>query len=381
MSRDEIQFMEIVSQSANLGYAVEIPSGELSRDDGKIWYLPHHGVYHPKKLKIRVIFDCGASYQGTTLNGQLLRGPDITSTLHGVIIRFRQEDVAVMADVEAMFHQVKVADEDAGLLRFLWWPAGDISQDLKEYRMTVHLFGATSSPSCANFALQKCAEDNRDHFGALGINTVLRNSYVDDCLKSVSSEDEAVCLYHDLKGILGTGGFQLKKWVSSSRAVLSAIPAEERATEFKDLDLDLDTLPAERALGVHWCIQSDNFKFKLCLKDKPPTRRNILSVVSSLYDPLGILAPVVLPAKTILQELCRLKIGWDELIPEHLVQQWYNWMKDLHLLEDFEVAWCFKPIGFGEATFSQLHHFADASETGYGTVSYLLQNNKNNRVH
>ncbi|KAL7882927.1 hypothetical protein SRHO_G00005850 [Serrasalmus rhombeus] len=175
------------------GYAVEIPSGELSRDDGKIWYLPHHGVYHPKKLKIRVVFDCGASYQGTTLNGQLLRGPDITSTLLGVIIRFRQEEVAVMADVEAMFHQVKVADEDADLLRFLWWPAGDISQDLKEYRMTVHLFGATSSPSCANFALRKCAEDNRDRFGALGINTVLHNFYVDDCLKS--AQKTKLCVY------------------------------------------------------------------------------------------------------------------------------------------------------------------------------------------
>ncbi|KAI4882679.1 hypothetical protein NFI96_029603, partial [Prochilodus magdalenae] len=438
MSRDEIQFMEIVSQSASLvkghycislplrnkdikmpnnrrvaeqralnikrqfmknahfktdytaflndviakGYAVEIPSEELNRSDGKVWYLPHHGVYHPKKLKIRVVFDCGASYQGTSLNGQLLHGPDLTSTLLGVILRFRQEEVAVMADVEAMFHQVKVPDEDADLLRFLWWPSGDISQDLKEYRMAVHLFGATSSPSCANFALRRCAEDNRDRFGALGIDTVLHNCYVDDCLKSVSTEDEALQLYHDLKGILETGGFHLAKWVSNRRAVLSAIPAaEERATELKDLDLDLDALPAERALGVHWCIQSDTFKFKLCLKDKPPTRRNILSIVGSLYDPLGILAPVILPAKMILQELCRLKIGWDELIPEHVMRQWYNWMKDLHLLEDLEVARCFKPIGFGETTFSQLHHFADASETGYGTVSYLLQKNKDNRIH
>ncbi|KAL6471847.1 hypothetical protein MHYP_G00204970 [Metynnis hypsauchen] len=71
-------------------------------------------------------------------------------------------------------------------------------------------------------------------------------------------------------------------------------------------------------------------------------------------------------------------LGPTQAITEFL---WYNWMKDLHLLEDFEVARCFKPTGFGEATFSQLHHFADASETGYGTVSYLLQNNKSNRVH
>ncbi|KAJ8408788.1 hypothetical protein AAFF_G00246060 [Aldrovandia affinis] len=123
------------------GYAVKVPNEELSCSDGKVWYLPHHGVYHPKKLKIRLVFDCGASYQGTTLNVQLLQGPDLTSTLLGVITRFRQEEVAIIANMEAMFHQVKVPDEDADLLRFLWWPSSDISQDLVEYRMTMHLFG------------------------------------------------------------------------------------------------------------------------------------------------------------------------------------------------------------------------------------------------
>ncbi len=74
----------------------------------------------------------------------------MTSSLIGVLTRFRQEQVAVMADVESMFHQVKVPPEDADLLRFLWWPDSDLSQELQEYRMEVHLFGATSSPSCAS---------------------------------------------------------------------------------------------------------------------------------------------------------------------------------------------------------------------------------------
>ena len=147
-----------------------------------------------------------------------------------------------MADVEAMFHQVGVPVEDADLLRFLWWPSGDTSQDLVEHRMMVHIFGATSSPSCASFALQKCAEDNRDQCGVKEVETVLHNFYVDDCLKSVSTEEEAVSLYHDLTAILGSGGFRLTKWVSNSRAVLSSIPAAERAEEVRDLDLDLDRL-------------------------------------------------------------------------------------------------------------------------------------------
>lgn len=139
------------------GYAERVPEEELERCDGQIWYIPHHGVYHPTKGKIRVVFDCGASFKGTSLNAQLLQGPDLTSLLIGVVTRFRKESVVIMADVESMFHQVRVPAEDADLLRFLWWPDGDLNQDLTDCRMLVHLFGATSSPSCANFALRKCA--------------------------------------------------------------------------------------------------------------------------------------------------------------------------------------------------------------------------------
>lgn len=363
------------------GYAVKVSTKDLNRDDGKVWYLPHHGVYHPKKHKLRVVFDCGASYQGITLNDQLLQGPNLTSTLLGVITRFRQEEVAVMADVEAMFHQVKVPDEDSDLLRFLWWTSGDISQELVEYKMVVHLFGATSSPSCASFALRKCAEDNRDQCNNQAVDTVLHNFYVDDCLKSVHTEEEAVQLYHTLRAVCDKGGFRLTKWISNSRAVLSAIPEEERATEVKDLDLDRDVLPTERALGVCWCIQSDSFRFKIIMSDKPPTRRNILSIVSSVYDPLGILAPVTLTAKKILQELCRMKLGWDILIPDGLAREWSMWKTQLYQLENISVPRCFKPTGFGESVLNQLHHFADASEEGYGTVSYLLQKNSSSDVH
>ena len=84
--------------------------------------MPHHGGYHPKKLKLRVVFDCGATYGGASLNAELLQGPDLTSSLIGVLTRFRQKPVAFMADIEAMFHQIKVSLEDADLLRFLWWP-------------------------------------------------------------------------------------------------------------------------------------------------------------------------------------------------------------------------------------------------------------------
>ncbi|KAL4005475.1 hypothetical protein ACER0C_005188 [Sarotherodon galilaeus] len=363
------------------GYAAKVPDKDFERSDGKVWYIPHHGVYHPKKHKMRVVFDCGAAYQGFTLNGQLLQGPNLTSTLIGVLTRFRQEPVAVMADVEAMFHQVKVPPEDTDLLRFLWWPNEDLNQALVAYKMVVHLFGATSSPSCASYALRRCAEDNRDQFDSTAIETILQKFTVDDCLKSVGSEDEAVLLFHNLKAACQMGGFRLTKWISNSRVVLASIPDTEKAKEVKDLDLDQDVLPIERALGVQWCVQSDSFKFRIAIQEKQPTRRNILSTASSIYDPLGILAPVVLPAKRILQECCRLKIGWDSVIPQHLAQQWNEWLNDLELLQGFEVTRSFKPAHFGGTSFAQLHHFCDASEEAYGTVTYLVQKSWNGQVH
>lgn len=109
------------------GYAERVPAEDLGRNDGKVWYIPHHGVYHPRKGKLCVVFDCGATFQGTSLNTQLLKGPELTSTLIGVITRFRKERVVIMADIEAMFHQVQVPKDDADLLRFLWWHDGDLT--------------------------------------------------------------------------------------------------------------------------------------------------------------------------------------------------------------------------------------------------------------
>ena len=162
------------------GHAQLLPQEQLKPESGKVWYIPHHGVHHPKKGKIRVVFDCSASYQGYSLNDKLIQGPNLTNTLLGVLIRFRQEQIAFMADVEGMYHQVKVAPADQDYLRFLWWPGGDVSLPLAEYRTTVHLFGATSSASCATYALTKTPEDNKDDFSAEAVDTVGRNVYVDD---------------------------------------------------------------------------------------------------------------------------------------------------------------------------------------------------------
>lgn len=89
-----------------------IEQEQLKGANGKLWYIPHHSVYHPQKHTVRVVFDCGAVFQGKSLNSELLQGPDLTSTLFNVLTRFRQEPVAVMTDIKAMFHQVRVSASD-----------------------------------------------------------------------------------------------------------------------------------------------------------------------------------------------------------------------------------------------------------------------------
>ena len=337
---------------------------------GTHWYLPHHPVFHPKKPdKVRVVFDCSAKHLGTSLNDQLLQGPDLTNSLVGVLSRFREEQIALMADVEAMFHQVRVRPSDCDALRFLWWPDGNLDNEPQEYQMRVHLFGGASSPSCANFALKKTAQDNKTEFDLETIKTVECNFYVDDRLKSVSSKELAVNLSSQLCELLARGGFKLTKWLSNSRKFIESLPASERAAQVRDLDFE--KLPVERALGVQCNISSDQFGFRIVIKDRAVTRRGILSIVSSVYDPLGFVAPFILNAKLILQDLCRKKLDWDDVIPEDIMRHWQAWLQELTKLEQVAIDRCFKPPNFGEVSSTQLHHFSDASQQGYGAVTYL----------
>jgi len=157
-------YCSFMSDIISKGYARKVDN-EFKDEIGRTWYLPHHGIYHPQKSKVRVVFDCSATFEGHSLNDKLLQGPDLTSNLLGVLTRFRQEKYAFMADIEKMFFQVRVRKEDQSFLRFLWWPNGDLEQKAEEYCMTVHLFGAVSSPACANYALQSTADDNEDNYG------------------------------------------------------------------------------------------------------------------------------------------------------------------------------------------------------------------------
>ena len=206
--------------------------------------------------------------------------------------------------------------------------------------MLVHIFGAKSSPCCAVMALNKTAQDNEDNYPQEVVQTVRRNFYVDDVLKSVPRTQQAARLTSDLTKLLKEGGFRLTKFASNSREVLQSITPDLRANPL--LDLDLDQLPLERALGVYWDAQSDTLKFQALQAGKPSTKRGVLSVVSSLFDPLGFLSPFVFSAKILLQDLWRDKIPWDQEIPEPYLSQWQRWLEELPHVVTINIPRCYK---------------------------------------
>ena len=374
------KYSNVVEKYQTEGSSRQVHDDELVKLK-PIWYLPHHAVWHPRKPEEpRVVFDCPCKSGGTSLNEELLRGPENTSSLIGVILRFRVNEVAVTADIKRMFHQVHVTPEDRGALCYLWWPNGDLSREPKTYQMLVHIFGAKSSPSVAGYALRKTAKDNEQDFSAEVVDDVFRDFYVDDLLKSFADAERAVDLSGQLRDLLAKGGFQLTKWISNCRDVLSAFPVEERAPQIKDLDLKSDSLPLDRALGIHWDVEHDIINFEFGKGEQPENRKGVPSSISTVYDPLGFASPLLLPGREINQELCKMKFSWTYTLPEELCLRWRKWKEDLMSLQDFNIPRCLKPEGFGRVTRAELHHFADASQE-HGYVSYLRVINDQGNIH
>lgn len=231
--------------------------------------------------------------------------------------------------------------------------------------MTRHLFGATSSPSVANFCLCKTAELHQDEFNLVALEAVKRNMYVDNLMKSVREASEAIGLVSQLRHQLEKVGFCLTKWCSNSREVMKTIPKTERARGVKDLELD--RLSTESTLDVKWNTEEDKFVWDVTEEmlqlgnEASVTRLVIVSAVYSPFHPLGFIAPYVMKAKLLLQMLCRKGFRWDDPLQESEKLQWKRWLADLTKLQAIRVDRCFKPAGFGVVKEIQLQLSSDAS--------------------
>jgi len=241
--------------------------------------------------------------------------------------------------------------------------------------MGVLIFGAACSPACAQEVKNRNAKLYEDKY-PLSSSAIVHNHYVDDYLDSLDSVEEAIQRYQEIRAIHLSGGFDICNWISSSRSLYQIIPEELHAPGVKNMDLEKD---AERVLGLFWKPETDIFTFsrtflksneELMNGKRLPTKRELLSLTMSIYDPLGFLALFTIRARIILQETWRTGIGWDDEIPPELQDKWQRWNSDLKNIDHFRLPRCYSS-SFSTADHTQLHIFVDASQQAFGTVAYL----------
>ncbi|XP_037820376.1 uncharacterized protein LOC119609605 [Lucilia sericata] len=212
------------------GYAVPLPNKARSKNS---WYLPIFPVVNPSKpAKLRIVWDAAAKVNGVSLNSMLMKGPDFTSPLVDVLRRFRQHRFAISGDIKEMYHQVKIHKIDQNYQRFLWYEKGKAEPN--ECALTVMTFGATCSPSAAQFVKNLNAEEFRTTYSR-AVEAIVHNHYVDDLLDGTDTEKDVVQLAKDVRFIHAQGGFTIRNWRSNSKNVLQALNAEP-----DDLNLDVD---------------------------------------------------------------------------------------------------------------------------------------------
>ncbi|XP_062717012.1 uncharacterized protein LOC134292166 [Aedes albopictus] len=280
--------------------------------DGYTYYLPHHCVLKPdsSSTKLRVVFDASAkSSTNLSLNDVMIAGPTVQPQLFDIMLRFRFVKYAFTTDVSKMYRQVKVHDGDCRYQRILWY---DSQGKPIVIELTTVTYGTSAAPFLATRCLNQLAVDEQNNFPEAS-EKVLKCFYVDDALTGANELEEARQLQSDLISLLSKGGFDLHKWCANDAALLSDIPPErrEKQVDFENHDVN----EVIKTLGLLWNPVEDELVFRVQLPEKPKdglTKRQILSEVARLFDPLGLLGPAIVIAKIVMQELWKQGFNWDD---------------------------------------------------------------------
>ncbi|XP_037821294.1 uncharacterized protein LOC119610232 isoform X1 [Lucilia sericata] len=273
-----------------------------------------------------------------------------------------------------MFHQVVVAEEDRCSQRFLW--RDNESGPPEVYEMLVMTFGAACSPCIAHYVKETNAMEYRDRFPR-AVKSILDHHYVDDFVDSFDSPLKAIEIAIQVGEIHKAAGFEMRNFTSNSSEVVVALEGSLNHQVSFSGGLNKMDGSTEKVLGMFWDPKDDAFKFVLKFHrvnsdvisgTRCPTKRELLCVVMSIFDPIGFLCHFMITAKLLMRELWRHSVLWDEMLPAVLQMMWNNWRQELRNVVHAKVPrWYF---GNGLLLELELHVFVDASEDAFGAVAY-----------
>ncbi|XP_055590334.1 uncharacterized protein LOC129742461 [Uranotaenia lowii] len=339
------------------------------------YYLPHHPVIKDSSTttKVRVVFDGSSkASSGFSLNEALCVGPVVQDDLLTLILRFRTLPIARVGDIAKMYRQVLVHPEDTPLQRILWRFTNHTP--IQTYELLTVTYGLAPSSFLATRTLKQLAKEEGSSY-PLGQAALEKCFYVDDFIGGAQSIEEAVRLRNELSELLSKGGFELRKWTSNRLEVLHGLNDDQIGTQSS---LQFGPNETVKTLGISWEPEADFLRFDSQVEpnEKPWTKRAILSTIAKLFDPMGLISPVVVTAKMVMQQLWLLPCGWDDPVPESLQEKWRNYCQDLPKISAFRV----QRYAFLPNSKVQLHTFTDASEAAYGACVYARSADSNGNV-
>jgi len=330
-----------------------------------VYYMPHHCVIRKESLttKVRVVFDASAvTDNGVSLNHIQMVGPILQDDLFSILVRFRTNIYVIAADVEKMFRQILITPEQRSLQRILW--RLNPEEPVEVFELNTVTYGTASAPYLATRCLMELAIENEQQWPEIS-KLIRRDFYVDDLLTGANSIEEARDIVHKVSQILSSAGFNLRKWISNETAVLRDVPENKQSTSKINIKGGVPT----KILGLVW--QTDQDTLVYTIKDLPPlkvSKRQILSEITQIFDPLGLLSPCIVLTKILLQKLWEGKLSWDESLPSALHTTWISFREQISELNQLKVP---RRVRTEDCARLELHGFSDASQNAYGACVYV----------
>ncbi|GBN54606.1 hypothetical protein AVEN_53101-1 [Araneus ventricosus] len=323
------------------------------------YYLPHHGVFKPDKTsaKLRVVFNASAlSSNGLSLNDIQMNGGLTQEDLFYIMLRFRKHKFVFSADIRKMYRMILVDPQQRDLQRIVW--KNGENDTVKTYKLNTVTYGTTSAPYFATRVLHQLVKDEGQCF-PLAATVLDSDFYMDDVLTGGDSLEEVRELQIQLIRLLARAGMELHKWRTNASNLRSNI-SEEKEYSFS-------CSSETKALGILWDHLTDCFSFKV-LPGPQNTKRAVLSNIARIFDPLGLLGPVITVAKIFSQTLWKLKIDWNDSLPEREDEDWERFLNSLHSINQLCIP---RHVLCEFLEKLEVHGFADASERAYGAVVCL----------